>query len=171
VARIDPDLLPQPLPEGWMSGAGRHLGAMVVSLAPEAAEIRFGATEWRLLTDAFCDAAPVEPRDIYFTSVAKVPGGDPAAALSYLVEEVQSVVPRYILALGQGAFAALTGTSLGLALYRGLWQHLDERFDWDEALVLGTHSPADALERRSRRVAFRADVAEFVRAWREGRDG
>jgi len=181
VTQIDPDLLPQALPDGWMPGSGKHLGAMVVTFAPPDHYLperspHFHPTAGRLLMDALFAAEVEELGDIYWTALVKVPLGENSsgalhieAALPYLVEEVQHVVPLYVLALGQKVFSALTGSVLGLALYRGLWQHLDERFDWEEALVMPTFSPAEVLDRPSLKAAFDRDVREFASAWRKGR--
>ena len=179
MTRIDPDLLPQALPDGWVPGSGRHMGGMVVFQAPEP---EFGGTmlapaEWRLLSDMLWDSGVLDQGDLYYTFLVKVPldaeraDEQVEAAMPYLIEEVQHVVPRFILALGQEVYDALTGTSLGLALYRGIWQRAADRFDWEEALVLGTWSPREVLDDRKKAEPFRRDVGEFSRAWRKGLDG
>jgi len=161
-----------PLPDDWLPGEGPHLGAMVVNLqrgGPLERHIR--PTEWRLLVDALADGG-MEPGDLYVTSLIKAPGRDALLSegladisFAYLADEVQHTVPRFILALGQQVFTALTGSELELPLYRGIWQRLDERYDWDEALVLGTYAPADVLRYTAKMAPFRRDAAEFARAW------
>lgn len=169
IPHIDPDLLPQALPEGWVPGAGRSMGAWVVSLYPLAPEYQPDA--WRLLADEL----PVDDLgNLYVTSVIKIAG--PAArtllddmveaARPYLIEEVQQLVPQFLLALGADAYRALTGLTHEMSLYRGNWQHLDEAYDWEGALVMPTWSPDEVLARPSARGGqFRRDLTEFARAW------
>jgi uracil-DNA glycosylase family 4 len=169
--RADPDLLPQALPEGWLAGTGPHKGAMVVCQWPAEGGQHFSPTEKRLLADALA-AGGLEWGDLYVTGLIKMPRTSAyvwdqvAAASPYLAEEIQHVVPRFVLALGPLAFQALTGTKQELSLYRGIWYRLAEVYDWDEAVVLGTWSPAAVLEDPRKRAAqFERDAAEFARAW------
>jgi uracil-DNA glycosylase len=152
-------------------GRGKHLGAMVVTLRPNQ-----HPTEYRLLSDALSPTGELDPGDLYWTSLVKAPpDGLPTtdsqveAGIPYLAEEVQHVVPRFVLALGAQVFRALTGSPLAMPLYRGMWTRLDDPFDWDEGLVMATWSPEEALSLGGYAVAaFRRDVGEFVRAWRKG---
>jgi len=173
VSPIDPDLLPQALPDGWVSGSGRHMGGMVVFQAPEDGYEgeKINPTEWRLLSDMLWDSGVLDQGDLYYTFLVKVPL-DPEradeqveAAMPYLIEEIQHVVPRFVLALGQEVFGALGGTGLKLPLYRGNWYRLAEPFDWEEGLVLGTWSPREVLDNPKKGAPFRRDVGEFARAW------
>ena len=177
MAGIDPDLLPQGLPDGWVAGTGKSLGAMVVGLRPSG-EMHLGPTEWRLLSDELMLAGVDDLGDLYVTNLVKsqtdtalLREGHFEAAVPYLVEEVQRTVPKYVLALGQDVFQILTGTSLELPLYRGIWQRLADVFDWDVALVLGTFDPAYVLENPGKIGPFRRDVQEFATAWQARIEG
>lgn len=172
--RTDPDLLPQALPEGWLAGTGPHKGAMVVCQWPAGDGEHFSPTEKRLLADLLAEGG-LEWGDVYATSVVKVPRtpayiwDQVSAAAPYLAEEIQHVVPRYVLALGPVAFRALTGSMQELSLYRGIWYRLAEKYDWDEAVVLGTWSPAAVLEDPKKRAAqFERDVLHFAKTWASG---
>lgn len=177
------DLMPQALPEGWVPGEGMHLGAMIVGEAP-------GKNEWEQKRPFVGDsgqllrkelvAAGLNPDDMYITNIVKIwPRTDEGktrapneleieAALPYLVEEIQHVVPKYILALGAPAFHTLVGTNLGISLYRGFWQRLDEKFDWDDALVLPTWHPAYILRQPQQKKTWRRDLTEFATKWLKG---
>jgi hypothetical protein len=170
-SRVDPDLLPQPLPDGWLAPRGRHLGAMVVTYEPYGSRwgpwSHFHPTAFRHLTDCLYAAGNESVTDVYFTSVIKRQGGDLDAAMPFLVEEVQRLVPGRVLAVGQQAFDALTGLDLKLPLYRGIWHRLADPFDWEEGLVLGTWHPQEVLDDpRGKAAQFARDVREFVSAWK-----
>jgi len=157
------------LPDGWQEGVGPHMGAMVVVLQPPSVLThQMGATEWRLLADQLYMGG-MDVAALYATALVKKPGDDAPTveeSIPYLAEEIQRTVPRYILALGQEVYTALTGLQSELALYRGIWQRLADRYDWDEALVIGTWTPAEALENPARMSPFRRDVREFARVWK-----
>jgi len=174
--RIDLDLFPQALPQGWVSGEGLHLGGMVVGVAP-------GNKEWEEKRPFVGDtgqflreeltATGLNSDDMYLTNVVKVCRNDEIqplidAALPYLKEEIQYVVPKYILALGEEVYQTLTGSILKIDLYRGIWSRLDEKFDWDEALVLPTYDPGIAMQNHRMLKVFRRDLTEFANAWLKG---
>lgn len=183
--RLDPDLLPQGLPAEWVPGEGLHLGGMIVGEAPSRTEWEkkspFVGTSGQFLRKEL-RAAGIFSEDMYITNIVKIwPRDDEGntrppsraeidAALPYLKEEIQHVVPKYILALGASTFRTLVGTELGLSLYRGFWQRLDEKFDWEEALVLPTYDPAFILRPEGRRLIdiWRRDLTEFATTWLKG---
>jgi len=183
IKRIDPDLFPQPLPDEWVPGEGLHLGAMIVGEAPGESEWRekrpFVGRSGQLLRRELV-AAGLSPEDMYITNIVKVWPRDEKgktrtpnrqeieAALPFLKDEIQHVVPKYILALGNQAFRTLVGTDLGISLYRGFWHRLDESFDWDEALVLPTFHPAYILRNINKIDIWRRDLTEFAMAWLKG---
>jgi len=152
------------------------MGAMIVVLSPFG-EVHFHPTEGRLVMDMLWDSGVLDLGDIYITSLvkARVTAGDEGglieASFPYLVEEVQNVVPRFTLALGETVWQTLTGLKLKLPLYRGIWHRLADPFDWDEGLVIGTWSPAEALADPRKAQAFRRDVGEFAGAWLARTDG
>lgn len=172
--RFDTDLMPQALPEGWVPGEGLHLGGMIVGEAPgvlDWEEKRPFMSEAGQLLRKELIASGVHPEDMYMTNVVKVMSSGPGeieAALPYLKEEIQHVVPKYILALGEVPYQTLTGSELGLTLYRGFWARLSEEFDWDEALVLPTYDPASVMRNTRLFKTWRRDLTEFATAWLKG---
>lgn len=169
------------LPKGWIPGKGLHLGGMIVGEAPGATEEAEGepfvGASGALLRDTL-SVYGVDPAEMYITNVVKwrppnnaTPNAeDIEKGLPYLEDEIQHVVPRYILALGNTAFQTLVGTELGITLYRGFWRRLAEGFDWEEALVLPTFHPAYVLRDRSKLPIFQKDVGEFAKTWLKGRN-
>lgn len=163
----------------YVAGMGMHMGAMVVGEAPGEQEDEIGTPfigrSGQLLRDEL-EAAGINPRNVYITNVVKwrppknrTPKQDEIDAnLPYLIEEVQKGVPRYILALGNVAFKTLVGTDLGVTLYRGFWQRLDEKFDWEDALVLPTFHPAYMLYNPGMLNTWRRDLTEFAVRWLGG---
>jgi len=89
--------------------------------------------------------------------------------LDLLRAEIHEIRPKRILALGNIAFQTLTGSTMGVTLYRGFWQKLNlERFghDWD-CLVMPTWHPAYLLYNRRNTPIWERDLAEFVARTKE----
>lgn len=191
MSKIDLDLLPQSLPEGWVPGVGPHFGCMIVGEAP-------GKTEWEVKRPFVGKAGQflrqelvnigLDPDYMYITNVVKVyppndgrtastktPSEDQIeAGLPYLIQEIQHVVPKHILALGSVAYQTLTGSALQISLYRGMWYRLAEQFDWEEALVLPTYHPAYVMRNLGNThllKVWRRDLTEFATAWLKGVPG
>jgi uracil-DNA glycosylase len=98
--------------------------------------------------------------------------------LPYLIHEIHESQPKYILALGDVAFHALTDIAMSISLYRGFWQPLAEALRREhpmpdpslspkdqipliQPIVLPTYHPAHILRNRKQLPIWQRDIAEW----------
>ena len=134
---------------------------MVIGDRPTAADAAAG----RLFSDAagalldrMLAAIGRSRGDTYFANAVQWPGSgaatsdETAAALPYLRRQIALTRPKAILALGQGAATALTGSAAGINRQRGHWVEIDG------VPVMPTFAPVHLLRQPGHKALAWADL-------------
>ncbi len=138
--------------------------AMVVGDRPTAADTAAGrpfADAAGALLDRMLAAIGRSRADTYLANAVQWPGSGPAtpvesrAALPYLQRQVTLARPKAILALGQAAATALTGSTAGIARQRGRWVEVDG------VAIMPTFHPAHLLLHPGHKALAWADLCAF----------
>ena len=138
--------------------------AMVVGERPSAADAAAGrlfADAAGALLDRMLGAIGRSRGDTYLANAVAWPGGggatpaDLAANAPYLRRQITLAKPRAILALGQAAATALTGSTAGINRQRGRWAACDG------VPVMPTFHPAHLLLHPGHKALAWADLCAF----------
>lgn len=137
---------------------------MVIGDRPSAADAAAGrvfADAAGVLLDRMLAAIGRSRGDTYLANAVQWPGSaaatssEIAAAAPFLRRQITLARPRAILALGQGAATALTGSTAGINRLRGHWLEVDG------VPVLPTFAPAHLLRQPGHKALAWADLCAF----------
>lgn len=142
---------------------GTPSDAMVIGDRPSRADAEAGgifADAAGALLDRMLAAIGRSRGDTYLANAVPWPGSgftpaDVAAAAPFLRRQIVLARPRAILALGQGAATALTGSTAGINRLRGHWVEVDG------VPVLPTFAPAHLLLHPGHKALAWADLCAF----------
>lgn len=138
--------------------------AMVIGDRPTAADVAAGRVfgdEAGALLDKMLAAIGRSRSDTYLANVVQWPGNgsatpaETAAAAPYLRRQITLARPKAILALGQAAATALTGSAAGINRQRGHW------IEVDGVAVMPTFHPAHLLRQPAHKALAWADLCAF----------
>lgn len=138
--------------------------AMVVGERPtavDAAEGRVFADAAGVLLDRMLAAIGRSRGDTYLANAVQWPGSgtatptEAAASAPYLRRQITLARPKAILALGQAAATALTGSTAGINRQRGHWVEVDG------VAVMPTFHPAHLLRHPAHKALAWADLCAF----------
>ena len=137
---------------------------MVIGDRPTAADAAAGrvfADAAGALLDRMLAAIGRSRGDTYLANAVQWPGGgaatpaETAAAAPYLRRQIALARPQAILALGQGAATALTGSAAGINRQRGHWVEVDG------VPVMPTFHPAHLLRQPGHKALAWADLLQL----------
>jgi len=137
---------------------------MVIGDRPTAADAAAGrvfADAAGALLDRMLAAIGRSRGDTYLANAVQWPGAgaaapaEAAAAAPFFRRQIALARPKAILALGQDATAALTGSTLGIARMRGKWLEVDG------VAVLPTFAPAHLLRQPAHKALAWSDLCDL----------
>jgi len=137
---------------------------MVIGDRPTAADAAAGrvfADAAGALLDRMLAAIGRSRVDTYLANAVQWPGAgaaapaEAAAAAPFFRRQIALARPKAILALGQDATAALTGSTLGIARMRGKWLEVDG------VAVLPTFAPAHLLRQPAHKALAWSDLCDL----------